>query len=211
MPLLLLASVQKNLEPDLSSVPTHFADLAWFCVCLWFPWCGTKHTSEQTPPSSSQNHQFLICSCCMCYKVPIWKLDIWFPSKHIFSHYIIALVWVVPKVTLEIRTCMLEVIRRWFQKTGMKCRTCGTDKREIQCENVIVRLLLWEMVHYSTGTSWEVHRMPFTVAHLRMNWQHWPIGLYTLLVKHYSVEIYSSKFQSGFDWGRSLRQLQCTL
>ena len=34
MPLLLLASVQENLKPDLSSVPTHFADLARFCVCL---------------------------------------------------------------------------------------------------------------------------------------------------------------------------------
>lgn len=118
MPLFLLASCKRIqhltcllLKQTMQTWTTFVLPLfsmVWHLAHFW-----TKiHLPFWTSPISN------LLSCCMSYKIPTWKLDVLLSPGHVFSHYIIILAWVVPKVALELRTCVRKFI--WEMILGTK-------------------------------------------------------------------------------------------
>lgn len=104
----------------------------------------------------------------MRYQVATWKLNMPLSPGHMISHYIIALACIVPKITLDLKA----VCRSSFGKM------IPENKSEV-AENVgWIRGIQYDfetamrMLHYSTETSREVHRMPFRIVPLRIEREH---------------------------------------
>lgn len=137
---------------------------------LAFPFHGVALGTlvSKTPPALLTSAIFNSLSGHMHYKVSNWTLDVPLSPGHVFSHYIIVLTWVVPKVALELRTEVQVFICEMIPgNRGEVVGNAGQRREEIQYEYVILRLLLCKTVHYSIGTSWDVQRMPLRIVYLR--------------------------------------------